>query len=419
MNDIRQYVNAVSSALNANSGEQLRDLLRLSNPVASKFAYSANQINRGAVKAACSERLPDPWNGIIQSYINFLLQSYQGNYLAAYNALLAGEAGGVSAAPAMVDVCRDQRQLWLVKPLIEVCSIARVTAHKADEQILRQGMKSSGGKLEECARFLQNTYSAFPARGEGQEQRKLAAVAIGTVLMKAYFTLNTINNCRNIIKAIEGPGYNLFDSLPAAHRVAYKYYTGRMAIYDDNYQKAADDLQYAFKFCHVNAQSNIRKILRYLIPIKMLRGELPSEELLSRFQLPEYKDILLGVRTGDVGLLRRSIDQHQIKFIQAGTYFVVEKLMFASYRRLFKRCQLTHMAANPAKGHQVPLWLFQSVLSAQGLELDMDEIECIMANLIYGDYIKGYIAHKNKIVVVSKDNAFPALQLVKTSGPDV
>ena len=39
-----------------------------------------------------------------------------------------------------------------------------------------------------------------------------------------------------------------------------------------------------------------------------------------------------------------------------------------------------------------------------------DEIECVLANLIYNSYIKGYIAHQHGKLVVSKDNAFPALR---------
>ena len=41
--------------------------------------------------------------------------------------------------------------------------------------------------------------------------------------------------------------------------------------------------------------------------------------------------------------------------------------------------------------------------------LEPDEIECIVANLIYAGYVKGYIAHQHGKVVLSKQDAFPAL----------
>jgi len=33
----------------------------------------------------------------------------------------------------------------------------------------------------------------------------------------------------------------------------------------------------------------------------------------------------------------------------------------------------------------------------QGVVLDMDEVECVAANLIFRKYVRGYISHKNKV----------------------
>ena len=43
------------------------------------------------------------------------------------------------------------------------------------------------------------------------------------------------------------------------------------------------------------------------------------------------------------------------------------------------------------------------------MAMETDEIECIVANLIYAGYVKGYIAHQHGKVVLSKQDAFPAL----------
>ena len=44
--------------------------------------------------------------------------------------------------------------------------------------------------------------------------------------------------------------------------------------------------------------------------------------------------------------------------------------------------------------------------------MDTDEIECVLANLIYKGYIKGYISHQHGKLVVSKGNPFPSLREV-------
>ncbi len=36
----------------------------------------------------------------------------------------------------------------------------------------------------------------------------------------------------------------------------------------------------------------------------------------------------------------------------------------------------------------------------------MDEVECIAANLIFRKYVKGYLSHKAKVMVVAKVRFF-------------
>jgi nuclear mRNA export protein PCID2/THP1 len=47
-----------------------------------------------------------------------------------------------------------------------------------------------------------------------------------------------------------------------------------------------------------------------------------------------------------------------------------------------------------------------------GMEIDLDEIECILANLIYRGYIRGYISHTRRTLVLSKSNPFPTSAII-------
>ncbi len=47
-----------------------------------------------------------------------------------------------------------------------------------------------------------------------------------------------------------------------------RYYTGRLAAYDEDFQKADEHLSYAFEHCAGTAAvNNVRRVLRYLIPV--------------------------------------------------------------------------------------------------------------------------------------------------------
>ena len=42
----------------------------------------------------------------------------------------------------------------------------------------------------------------------------------------------------------------------------------------------------------------------------------------------------------------------------------------------------------------------------------MDEVECLAANLIFRKYVRGYLSHKSKVMVVAKAEPFPPLHTV-------
>ena len=60
---------------------------------------------------------------------------------------------------------------------------------------------------------------------------------------------------------------------------------------------------------------------------------------------------------------------------------------------------------------------FQKALAWQGAEMDLDGVECIVANLIYRKLVKGYLSHQHRIAVLSKHEPFPPLSLATLTEP--
>lgn len=61
--------------------------------------------------------------------------------------------------------------------------------------------------------------------------------------------------------------------------------------------------------------------------------------------------------------------------------------------------------------HQIPIKAFKIAVdqTGGGEEVDIQEIHCILANLIYENKIKGYISMQHQKLVISKANPFPSL----------
>ena len=116
-----------------------------------------------------------------------------------------------------------------------------------------------------------------------------------------------------------------------------------------------------------------------------------------------------AVRTGDVRQLNDALHEHQVTFIMQGTFLVLEKLRDVATRALFRKTHAFCAAKNPQKANQVSLHVFAKALAWCGAEMDIDEVECVVANLIFRKCIKGYISHKSRVVVLAKTGAFPSL----------
>lgn len=79
----------------------------------------------------------------------------------------------------------------------------------------------------------------------------------------------------------------------------------------------------------------------------------------------------------------------------------MEKCKVICYRNLFKRVALI------LESSQLSIKTFFKALKLLGVLMEATEIECILANMIYKGYIRGYIAHEKGVLVLSKRDPFP------------
>ena len=62
------------------------------------------------------------------------------------------------------------------------------------------------------------------------------------------------------------------------------------------------------------------------------------------------------------------------------------------------------------KSTRIPVSMFHAGLRVAGSEeFSVDEAECLVANMIYKGFVRGYISHEKQMVVLAKADAFPRL----------
>uniref|UniRef100_A0A8C9Z9Y0 PCI domain-containing protein 2 n=1 Tax=Sander lucioperca TaxID=283035 RepID=A0A8C9Z9Y0_SANLU len=277
----------------------------------------------------------------------------------------------------------------------------------AEQQLQKKGKGQPGEMLEKAAEQLMSCFRvcASDNRAGIEDSKKWGMMFLSNQLFKIYFKINKLHLCKPLIRAIDSS--NLKNDYSPAQKVTYKYYVGRKAMFDSDFKPAEEFLSYAFHHCHGSSQKNKRMILIYLLPVKMLLGHMPTHQLLRKYDLMQFADVTKSVSEGNLLLLNEALSKHETFFIRCGIFLILEKLKIITYRNLFKKVYLL------LRTHQLPLDAFLVSLKMMQLDdVDIDEVQCILANLIYMGHIKGYISHQHQKLVVSKQNPFPPLSSV-------
>jgi len=207
---------------------------------------------------------------------------------------------------------------------------------------------------------------------------------------------------------------------PPSQIVAYKYYTGKLAMLEDNYQVANECLSFALKFCPISAATHRRRILELLLPVRLHIGVIPSQLLLQEHELEAvYGGVVRGVRLGDIRSFRNAIDSNLESFIRAGTYLLIEKLQPIVLRSLIKRCVRLLDGTTRLSLQQVAAVCSSEAIGHPSFPVaSASELEFLLAALVSSERVKGYIHHSatNPVLVLAKKDAFPKISKKRTRG---
>jgi len=140
----------------------------------------------------------------------------------------------------------------------------------------------------------------------------------------------------------------------------------------------------------------------------MCLGIMPKKAVSTVYGFHELYHLGRATINGDIKSFESIITQHQASFIKLGIYLVLEQVKTTTYRNLFAK--IFKLSNNNTR---LNLHHFQSIFKWLNHDIELDEIECIIANLIYQNKIKGYISHEKRYLIVSKTDPFPISAIVK------
>lgn len=341
--------------------------------------------------------VPAPFDELVSAHLRCIYNLVNGDVLAAYQYQTA-------LTQTLTKIIQNQKEEnWFLPVMYTACLDLRLLAQRAEAEVAGTSEKP-GEILEKAAECLMGCFRVCAAdnRSSEEDTKRLGMLALVNQLFKVYFRINKLHLCKPLIRAIESSPFK--ESFSLSQQITYRYYVGRKAMFDSDYKAADEYLTYAFENCHRLSRRNKRLILIYLVPVKMLLGYIPSKAVLEKYDVLEFWELVNAVCQGNLRLFDEIMEKHEEFFIKCGIYLIIDKLKIIAYRNLFRKIYLI------LNTHLIPVEALQQALVYLGqTDVDLDETQCIVANLIYEGKIKGYISHQHRKVVVSKQNPFPSL----------
>jgi len=324
-------------------------------------------------------------------------------------------------------------EAWTVPCLYVAGKYVRIFAIKADEGVgsvsskqtsFQDDLNSEGEKnqnLEDAARLLNRIFTlCLSDRAPLEDSRKWATYNVINLLFKTYFRLSSISLSKNILNAIQAYRGDMpsLEAFPKSHQVTFKYYVGVIYFLEEHYTEAEKNLTEAWKLCHKDAIRNKELILTYLIPCHLLTTHtLPSMSLLAPY--PRLQTLFLPlsrcIKKGDLSGFDAALSAGEDEFVRRRIYLTLERGRDIALRNLLRKVFLAggyeeakDSATALVRRSRIPVAEFGAAISIGGKEvMENDEVECLLANMIYKNLMKGYIARDRGIVVLSKGGAFP------------
>nr|KAJ3422640.1 hypothetical protein HK105_007194 [Polyrhizophydium stewartii] len=292
------------------------------------------------------------------------------------------------------------------RPLFKaLCDLVVARALESDAARRRNGMTPADCSGVQTA--LTEYTSLAISRKPGLELESGLLVAVNA-LCRMSFVTGELHMCTTVIANVEkaiGRTVHLAE-YPKADQVTFYFNVGKLRLQSHDFYAADENLSLAASMCHADHFENKRLIMLHLVVARIIRGCLPTIELLEKHGLDDvFADLVHYIKTGNYFDYLNALEQRRRWFMRHWLYTIMkERVRLLMCRNLFQQSLRVYQEICPGK-FNVPISFFLAAIRLSGLcepEVDQAEVECLFASLIEQRYILGRIDHFSQNVVLSK-----------------
>jgi hypothetical protein len=336
---MERAISAFCAAVQREDGAALAALLALdksSSAGGADLIRALSGASDGRALQRYMQQVPAPWQPVLVAHLQAAAAAAAGRALDAFSRCLDALNG--------LNEFASSCGAWIVRPLHTLAYDANAAHAAAGVEAAAVGQREALAELTKA--FIAtlrvawaNCYNHRVPRDEMESSRKMGALGITNLLFRLYFAIDQPRQCTFYATSVERAGsMPPLSRFPLAQVVTYRYYTGRLALFEERFALADDHLSFALDRCHAGYAANCRRILEACLPVKLRLGRAPPPGLLERYGLQgAWGGIVAGVVQGDLASYRAALSTHAEYFIRAGVYLLLEGLHLIVLRTALKR----------------------------------------------------------------------------------
>ena len=364
----------------------------------------------------------------------------------------------IDGALRIMNRIAERENSWIIYPLFILASeLVKITLWLAKLLESKGGSTSSEDAkeyIEKCGRGIHRSFSlCLNDRNPELDNRQTGVYMFANLEFKIYHRLRNLDMIKNLVKVLKSRQDEnlstaslpkLEDSLCREHRaemVRHNYYMGQYyGCQENDFGTAFNYLYSALMECDLKYRAQLRKILVLLIPFGILSrkvypkyssllkicfndGDANNDKDGDNIRNDDSKDspkdteatlqadvflirdvlgdVVKSLRNGDLSLYDKLLQNevNEILFLQRGIYVAMQLIRELVLLKLVQNCYKM-LGGKTIIPFDALLLKFND---------DSTELECQLANLISKRYIRGYLSHSNRCLVVSKTESFPRL----------
>ncbi|KAJ2829401.1 hypothetical protein IWW50_000875 [Coemansia erecta] len=270
--------------------------------------------------------------------------------------------------------------------------------------------EDSSAFTQSATRLLQLLIVILADSSPIENSKRQGALAIAGLLLRISLRTNAAPGAY-AGRALEVSGLQESPAFSRRDQVSYSYWLGRYYLVCYYIDSARTQLEKAFNKCPAWHYHNKRVILRYLFVANVIRGRLPSFALLEKYDLePVYYQLVDCFRKGNLaGFQQALVDNMELFRAQGNFLILLERTKLLIYRNVLRRVSLINRGEERSNVIQYRDVLTAFQVSAQNSDMDIFEMECILASLISQKLVLGFLFHHQKLVNLSRKTPFPAI----------